>query len=657
MQRWRTKENIKRFHVREEVKPRRENTFKIPPGADFSEGSSQDAVCALSREHYLEETHFVASSRGNPEQSRQQQTSAGESRAKRKSDSRLVYSVKARAALGATDARKEGTRGGTVEVLAVAKGRARAALETLDAKVEGAKDGTAEALAAARIKARAGVEGTAEALAAATGKARAALTHRRVSGLKDHKLTADAAEPREEGLDLASPSVSREPQKPEMPPPSTQYMQRFRARSEQPRHAPRSGDHIFRTASRARADMLRTAHRASLLRATPRPWAHTMHGTHATADGALHGGPSAASEMLSRPHALPRRRRGRLPLGSRVLRGGKTTAILEETEERPSLTAEAIVALEAGWALEAPFGGVRELETCSEPSTANGWTLSSDITEERPHRMHADEHRAPTRTQGATASDACGETELEDGIRADELLLAQRLFNDYGKPPSDHPGATLISKGTALPRVWRYKPPEGRLDVYVSDIELPVRVESFLQMTCATTSRSDWDETAKDFKVLSSWGPSELQALHGERADFMYIYWLMSTPFPLATREYFIERKLSYLRPFTADGPRAYLKIDRMMEDSRPELQVPTAKRAVRVTDYSQYQLVWPGEADGTTVVRTVYVENPMITIPSWLQSWITDKALPKGLRAMSKAAVEFERKQGRGAKNGKKAN
>ena len=56
----------------------------------------------------------------------------------------------------------------------------------------------------------------------------------------------------------------------------------------------------------------------------------------------------------------------------------------------------------------------------------------------------------------------------------------------------------------------------------------------------------------------------------------------MSTPFPLPSREYLIQRKLCQLPPLVAGGPRPFLKIDRLLEGSAAEMQVEAPRAVAR---------------------------------------------------------------------------
>ena len=44
--------------------------------------------------------------------------------------------------------------------------------------------------------------------------------------------------------------------------------------------------------------------------------------------------------------------------------------------------------------------------------------------------------------------------------------------------------------------------------------------------------------------------------------------------------------------------------------------------------------------------MRARYREDPMVSMPRWLMSFITDKMLPRGLKSMQKAAVDRQKAQ-----------
>jgi len=348
--------------------------------------------------------------------------------------------------------------------------------------------------------------------------------------------------------------------------------------------------------------------------------------------------------LCSAPH-LGRRRSGHQCTRGKLLSLGED----EKGEEGTMLpTAAAISALDAEWHAWAPFEV--EFETCSEPSTCGTHSVSTSAMSTSVDLARPVADDAASVLAAAEGEDGEGAAIAQPNglavITDEEMEMAKRMFADFGQAPSDHPEAALLTKANAMPRVWRYRPQDAKMDVWVLDMEVPVRTECFIAMSCGTTSRTDWDETSKEFRVLSAHGPTSLAHLHGECGDFMNIYWLSSMPFPLPNREYYLERKLCEVPPLEHGAPRAYLKIDRCLDAHKLDLQAPVARRAVRVTDYSQWQLIWPGN-NSLTLLRTYYSENPMMPIPSWIVTFMTEKVLPKGLKAMAKAAVEYEQKYG----------
>ena len=45
-------------------------------------------------------------------------------------------------------------------------------------------------------------------------------------------------------------------------------------------------------------------------------------------------------------------------------------------------------------------------------------------------------------------------------------------------------------------------------------------------------------------------------------------------------------------------------------------LRLERQKRSTLVSEYAQNQLLWPGETEGTTNVRSFYLEDPMASLP-----------------------------------------
>ena len=65
-------------------------------------------------------------------------------------------------------------------------------------------------------------------------------------------------------------------------------------------------------------------------------------------------------------------------------------------------------------------------------------------------------------------------------------------------------------------------------------------------------------------------------------------------------------------------------------------------------TDHVHTQVAWAFTSDSgapLTRVRSRYREDPMTVMPKWVVTMVIDKMLPRGLAAMRKGAVEYEKR------------
>jgi len=70
----------------------------------------------------------------------------------------------------------------------------------------------------------------------------------------------------------------------------------------------------------------------------------------------------------------------------------------------------------------------------------------------------------------------------------------------------------------------------------------------------------------------------------------------------------------------------------------------PTPRRTIRVVENTSVNLYW-STSDGGTAFRSMYREDPMVSLPNWLVGTIIDKMLPRGVKALTRSAVAQERK------------
>ena len=245
-----------------------------------------------------------------------------------------------------------------------------------------------------------------------------------------------------------------------------------------------------------------------------------------------------------------------------------------------------------------------------------------------------------------------------------EAALARQLAADWRKPPSERPQATLVCDKPEL-RCWRWKaPPDAAgnvFDIYESEFEVPVPATSFQAMQCELEARTKWDATTKAALLLEHSGPAHLKYIHGSDGDIQDIYWLIEAPWPLKDREYLMRRRCACIAPdgrgrdersaATADGGASELivRIDGVHGAQRAaELRPTTPAKTLRVTTHENTQVAWTVVSPSgviTTRVRGRFMEDPMMPIPKWFLSTLTDKMFPRSVKLLIKTAVERERR------------
>jgi hypothetical protein len=257
-------------------------------------------------------------------------------------------------------------------------------------------------------------------------------------------------------------------------------------------------------------------------------------------------------------------------------------------------------------------------------------------------RPHADP--PPTLRDGLLDGEVDLPMEEPTGVfTPEEVAAAHQLKRDFGGPPSDHKNATCVAKlkseGGHI-RCWRYRQPGDRFDTYVLDVTMAVSLRTALTMT-SSQHRPTWDETTKELSVISAGKASALTTLHGEPSDEMVLHWVVGAPFPLQSREYILRKRLAML-PGDVNG--GVLQMMRASKGPDAGYDKPTPRRTVRVLDNSAVNVFWsmPG---GGSAFRSLYREDPMVSLPSWLVGSIIDKVLPKGLKALTRSAVACERR------------
>ena len=233
-------------------------------------------------------------------------------------------------------------------------------------------------------------------------------------------------------------------------------------------------------------------------------------------------------------------------------------------------------------------------------------------------------------------------------LSAQEAAIARRLLADWGRPPSDRPDAVLLCDRANI-KCWRRKATQpGGFDEYESQLWLPVQPTTLLAMLCDVNERVAWDKSTLQIDVLATRGPAPLRALHEQDGDDMTLLWLQETPWPLSNREYVLNRRVCVLRPPGAEGAAVYAKADVCLDAPAARALRPTPlPKAKRVPEHVNIQAVWADPSPGGgTCYRCFYREDPMMTLPKWLLSWLMDKMMPTSLNAMVHSAVVYEKRK-----------
>ena len=256
-------------------------------------------------------------------------------------------------------------------------------------------------------------------------------------------------------------------------------------------------------------------------------------------------------------------------------------------------------------------------------------------------------------SRAASAEAAAPSPSPRDSLVSDaDVALGRRLHAEWNQPPSyEHAEPTLVVESPTA-KCWKYREPGREYDTYTFECTISdCSVESFIAMTSDINTRASWDANCLKIEALAIAGPQTLRKLHGQDGDSMTVQWVAKSPFPLKNREYLMQRDLAILPPARAGGgPLLYFKADR--SSTPDELAAlgavpPLPRGANRVDSYWQVAVAWAGDEPGSTCVRCVYREDPMMRLPGWLLSWLMDKLMPSAIESLKKAAREFEQRQG----------
>ncbi|KAI9563230.1 hypothetical protein GHT06_010688 [Daphnia sinensis] len=149
-----------------------------------------------------------------------------------------------------------------------------------------------------------------------------------------------------------------------------------------------------------------------------------------------------------------------------------------------------------------------------------------------------------------------------------------------------------------------------------------INAMDFLRVQLDTNFRKQWDASAIQLEIIEE----------NAETNTDLVYWEMRWPRPFANRDYVFERKLTFI-------PKENVCVISSVATSHPA--IPVNKSMHRVTEYWSYMVVKPFtnfEKPGTEFVLT-YFDNPGLSIPSSVSTWVAMTGLPNFVGKLHDAA------------------
>lgn len=178
--------------------------------------------------------------------------------------------------------------------------------------------------------------------------------------------------------------------------------------------------------------------------------------------------------------------------------------------------------------------------------------------------------------------------------------------------------------------VWRKPSPRfpGSYEYKVFGSYDDVTAEDFLNVQIDTEYRRIWDASAVVLNLIET-DPKE-----GSNSDI--IYWEMLWPALFTNRDYVFNR-----RYIVDDKKKAMLVLSKTT--SHPSCPATTDK--FRITDYWSSMVIKPykGFKELGVEYSLTYYDNPGVSIPESITSWVAYKAMPEFLTKLRAAAKEYD--------------
>eukprot|EP01126_Amoeba_proteus_P032768 TRINITY_DN31_c0_g1_i3.p1 TRINITY_DN31_c0_g1~~TRINITY_DN31_c0_g1_i3.p1 ORF type:complete len:215 (+),score=19.30 TRINITY_DN31_c0_g1_i3:201-845(+) len=208
----------------------------------------------------------------------------------------------------------------------------------------------------------------------------------------------------------------------------------------------------------------------------------------------------------------------------------------------------------------------------------------------------------------------------QDFSFSDESLAQYKSFLEKGESVIDSSWEKFFEGANF--KVWRALKEGTETYKYRSIGRIDCPAEQYFAFYRDLDYWKTWDNNVAALEVLEKPDPnSEI------------IYWAVSYPFPLANRDYVYKR---FSRHYETEN------LFMVRSGCIPYAARPPTSRLVRVTDYECVCACQPS-TDGTYC--TLFLDtwdDPKLSIPGWVLSWVTSTAIPTFLQNLNLKAQSY---------------
>eukprot|EP01123_Difflugia_compressa_P013465 TRINITY_DN624_c0_g1_i3.p1 TRINITY_DN624_c0_g1~~TRINITY_DN624_c0_g1_i3.p1 ORF type:complete len:210 (-),score=23.23 TRINITY_DN624_c0_g1_i3:191-778(-) len=145
---------------------------------------------------------------------------------------------------------------------------------------------------------------------------------------------------------------------------------------------------------------------------------------------------------------------------------------------------------------------------------------------------------------------------------------------------------------------------------------------SYITQGTMAVNPSCYFDFYKDYVHWKTWDDNveELNLLESKNENVDFLYWCVKYPFPLTSRDYVYRRFAKYY-----ESHNMWVIMSQVVDHPGHKAN----DKRVHVTKYKMTQAFRETPSGHTELVMKNY-DDPQLSLPSWLTSWVTKTALPK---------------------------